>query len=83
MEIAMEGGFAAKPKNGWYARVNLDTGELEGNKRLADTMNDEFWDPILNDERFKKFVRGVYRFDEPKVELSEEFLSDMAVENEA
>jgi hypothetical protein len=60
MDIALEGNFVVKPSNGWYAKVDLDTGEVGEKKRLADTDTREFWEPLLNDERFKEFVRKKY-----------------------
>lgn len=60
MDIALEGKFVAKPKNGWYAIVNQETGELGTNKRMADTNNAEFWDPILKNQKFKEYVRNKY-----------------------
>ena len=52
MDIALEGNFVVKPSNGWYAKVELDTGEVGEKKRLADTDTPEFWEPLLNDEKF-------------------------------
>ena len=64
MEIALEGGFVVKPKNGWYAKVDLDTGEvIEKNYRLKDTNNAEFWNPLLNSEKFQKYIESVYKVD--------------------
>jgi RecA/RadA recombinase len=60
MDIALEGNFVVKPSNGWYAKVELDTGEVGEKKRLADTDTPEFWEPLLNDEKFKEFVRKKY-----------------------
>jgi len=60
MDIALEGKFVVKPSNGWYAKVDLDTGEVKEKKRLADTDKSEFWEPLLNDDRFKEFVRKKY-----------------------
>ena len=60
MDIALEGNFVVKPSNGWYAKVDLETGEVGEKKRLADTDTREFWEPLLNDERFKEFVRKKY-----------------------
>lgn len=61
MDIALDAGCVIKPSNGWYQRVNLETGEVEEKKyRLADTNNDDFWEPILNSEKFENFVREKY-----------------------
>ena len=60
MDIALEGNFVVKPSNGWYAKVDLETGEVGDKKRLADTDNAEFWEPLLADQRFKDFIKKKY-----------------------
>ena len=60
LDIAIEGNFVTKPSNGWYAKVDQDTGEVLDKKRFADTQTEEFWKDILVDERFKEFVRKKY-----------------------
>lgn len=60
LDIALEGNFVTKPSNGWYAKVDQDTGEVLEKKRFADTQTEEFWKDILADERFKEFVRKKY-----------------------
>ena len=60
LDIALEGNFVSKPSNGWYAKVDQDTGEILDKKRFADTQTEEFWKDILADERFKEFVRKKY-----------------------
>lgn len=62
MDMALEAGSATKPKNGWYAKVDPDTGEIESkNYRLADTNTDAFWDPILVSDKFKTYVSETYQ----------------------
>jgi len=60
LDIALEGNFVTKPSNGWYAKVDQDTGEVLDKKRFADTQTEEFWKDILADVRFKEFVRKKY-----------------------
>lgn len=60
MEVALEGNFVTKPANGWYAKVDQNTGEIGDKKRLADTHNAEFWEPILHTEKFKEFIKHKY-----------------------
>jgi len=63
MDMALESGHVTKPSNGWYARVNTDTGEVENKKwRLADTDSADFWDQILENKSFKDWVRENYAF---------------------
>lgn len=60
LDIAIEGNFVVKPSNGWYAKVDQETGEVLDKKRFAETQTEEFWKDILSDERFKQFVRKKY-----------------------
>jgi RecA/RadA recombinase len=63
LDMALESGHVTKPSNGWYARVNSDTGEVEDKKfRLKDTDTSEFWDPVLKQNSFKQWVRDNYQF---------------------
>ena len=60
LDIALEGNFVTKPSNGWYAKVDQETGEVLEKKRFADTQTEEFWKDILANENFKEFVRKKY-----------------------
>jgi RecA/RadA recombinase len=60
MDIALAGGFVDKPSQGWYSIVDRVTGELGDKKRLSDTLNAGFWEPILNNDEFKSYVRSCY-----------------------
>ena len=62
LELAIAGGYVIKPSNGWYQRVNKETGEmLEGKLREKDTMTSEFWTPIFETTDFKTFVKESYQ----------------------
>lgn len=62
LDIALESGHVIKPTNGWYSKVNTETGEIEDKKwRIKETDTKEFWNDILNDKTFKDFVEGKYR----------------------
>jgi len=37
LDIALESGFVTKPSNGWYAKVNRETGEIGDKHRLVAT----------------------------------------------
>ncbi len=61
LEVALAGGFVAKPSVGWYQRVDRTTGELSGDKfREKDTLTEEFWKPILIGTEFKEFIQKTY-----------------------
>jgi len=62
LDVALVGGYVTKPSNGWYQRVDIETGECLGTKvREADTRKREFWDDMLADDGFKDFVRKGYQ----------------------
>jgi RecA/RadA recombinase len=62
LDVAIAGGYVIKPSNGWYQRVDLDTGEMVGNKvRAKDTLNGEFWEPIFETTDFAKFLEKTYK----------------------
>lgn len=64
LEVALAGGFVVKPSNGWYNKVDLETGEVVGTKvREKDTKTDEFWGDILSNQKFKDFVHNLYSID--------------------
>ena len=60
LNLAMESGHVVKPTNGWYAKVDQNTGEIGDKKRIADTSTPEFMESILNDNKFKEFVKQKY-----------------------
>ena len=60
LDIALEGNFVSKPSNGWYAKVDQETGEIGDKKRFDDTQTAEFWNDILVSEKFKEYVRKRY-----------------------
>jgi RecA/RadA recombinase len=73
LDMALESGHVIKPSNGWYSRVNTDTGEVEAKKwRLADTDSAEFWSSILEQTSFKDWVRENYSFGAISTEAEED-----------
>jgi RecA/RadA recombinase len=59
LDIAMEGGYIVKPKNGWYAKVNKETGELGTNMRAGDFIdNSEFWTTLLKETDLASFIEN-------------------------
>ena len=72
LDIALELGFVTKPSNGWYSRVEYETGEVEDKKfRAKDTNSKDFWDPVLNSKAFKEAVYNRYAISSHSI-LSEE-----------
>lgn len=78
LDMALESGHVIKPSNGWYSRVNKDTGEVEEQKfRAAQCDTKEFWLPILQSASFQQWVREKYQVANGSIltdeEISEEF----------
>ena len=62
LDVALAGNYVAKPSNGWYCRVDRETGELIDPKvREKDTLEKDFWTPIFEGTDFKKFIKGHYQ----------------------
>ena len=61
LDVALAGGYVAKPSNGWYCRVDRNTGELVQPKvREKDTLQKEFWEPVFAETDFKDFIKSQY-----------------------
>ena len=60
LDVALEGNFVQKPSNGWYAKVNHETGELSDKVRYDATQTANFMEPLLSDKKFKEYVRQKY-----------------------
>jgi len=62
LDIALESGHVIKPSNGWYTRVNGETGEIEDKKwRQKDTDSKEFWMQVLQDKTFSDWIKNRYQ----------------------
>jgi RecA/RadA recombinase len=62
LDIAIDGGYIAKPKVGWYARVNRETGEvIAPNMRAADIVdNGDLWKDIFKNTDFADYIKTRY-----------------------
>jgi RecA/RadA recombinase len=62
LELALEGGFVGKPKAGYYAKVDPETGEIppEGVKEDGVIENDEFWKDIFKTTKFAEWLKKKY-----------------------
>ena len=63
LDVALEGNYIAKPKNGWYAVVDRSTGELkQPNMRASDIVdNGAFWKQIFTETDFAKYIENKYK----------------------
>jgi RecA/RadA recombinase len=57
LEVAEAVGFVEKPKQGWFTRPTV---EGDKNWRRKDTNTEEFWTPLLGDQRFKDKVQQMF-----------------------
>jgi RecA/RadA recombinase len=61
LDVALEGGYVAKPTIGWYSKVDKTTGEIEDKKvRVAETLKESFWAPIFANTDFKQYLKDKY-----------------------
>ena len=62
LEMALDSGHVIKPSNGWYSKVDKETGEVEDKKyRMKDTESKEFWLPVLMSSSFQEWVKDNYQ----------------------
>jgi len=61
LDVALQGGYMTKPKNGWYAIVDQETGEiLEPNMREKQTYKAEIWENMFKNTNFKEYIAKKY-----------------------
>lgn len=61
LDLAIEAGVIVKPKQGWYARVNQETGEIGKNHRAADIVDSrEFWKSVLEESNLAEWIKNKY-----------------------
>lgn len=61
LDLALEAGYITKPKQGWYATVNKETGELGPNKRAGDIIdNNDFWKTLIDNTDFPEWIKNKY-----------------------
>ena len=64
LDVAIDGGYVVKPKVGWYAAVDRETGEVKApNMRAADIVdNKKFWMDMFTTTDFAKYIESQYKF---------------------
>ena len=82
LDVAIEGNFVQKPSPGWYAKVDLETGEIGDKVRFEKTQSSEFWNDILQNEQFKEFVRKKYEIAYGSIMGDVEVSDDVVLEEE-
>jgi RecA/RadA recombinase len=78
LDIALESGHVIKPSNGWYSKVDKETGEVEDKKyRIKDTDSKEFWMSIITSKSFNEFVQDRYSIAHGSIIKDEDILNDL------
>lgn len=79
LDIALESGHVIKPSNGWYSKVDKESGEIEEKKfRIKDTDTKEFWMPILMQKSFIEFVKNKYQVGTSEILKDEDIEQELA-----
>ena len=84
LDIALESGHVIKPSNGWYQKVDIETGETDEKKyRIKDTDTKDFWLPILKQQSFYNFVKNKYQVAHSEILRDEDMDKELAeIDNE-
>jgi len=63
LDVAIDGGYIVKPKAGWYATVDKETGEVkQPSQRAGDIVdNKEFWMNMFKNTDFAKYIENRYK----------------------
>ena len=77
MDAALNAQYLAKPSNGWYQKVDRETGELVGDKmRAKDVQNNkDFWMAMFEETDFADYLKKKYSVGETSL-VREEALND-------
>jgi RecA/RadA recombinase len=78
LDLALEGKFIVKPKQGWYARVDQETGEISGkNYRAGDIVdNGDFWKLIFEETNFADWIKNKYSLGTGEMMRDDEAVGD-------
>ena len=73
LDVALESGHVIKPSNGWYQKVNKETGEIDDKKyRIKDTDSKDFWLPILTSKSFYDHIKNKYSIGQGEVMMRDD-----------
>jgi len=77
LDVAVEGGYVIKPKQGWYVAYDPTTKkELSKSMREAQTSEKSFWDLILKQTDFAKYVEKTFSLSQTEMLRAEESSSE-------
>lgn len=73
LDIALAGSFVGKPSNGWYQKLDRETGEFVGGKvREKETLCEEFWTDLLSSTDFQEYIKEHFQIGAGKMYQAEE-----------
>jgi RecA/RadA recombinase len=79
LDIALESGHVVKPSNGWYSKVDMETGVIEDKKyRVKDTDTKDFWMPVMMQKSFVEFVKSKYQIGSTDILKNEDIEKELA-----
>lgn len=79
LDMALESGHVIKPSNGWYSRVDKETGEVEEQKFRATACDTkEFWMPVLISPSFQSWVKETYQVANGAILSDEDIAEELA-----
>jgi len=63
LDVALDGGYIVKPKNGWYATVDKQTGEVKQPSMRANDIvdNKDFWMEMFKNTDFAQYIENRYK----------------------
>jgi len=80
LDMALDAKLVVKPSNGWYSRVDPETGEVEDKKfRMKETDSKDFWMPLLTSKQFQEYIEKTYQIGHSNIiteDEIEEFVND-------
>lgn len=79
LDMALEAKCVVKPSNGWYSRVNMESGEVEDKKwRQKETESKEFWMPVLTSAFFRDWVANTYQVSHGQIIADDDIDQELA-----
>ena len=57
----LQGSLSSNQNNGWYAKVDQETGEIDGKNLRQKELTKDFWHDIITSDKFKKFIEDQYK----------------------
>lgn len=78
LDMALDTGHVIKPSNGWYSKVDKETGEISPQKfRMADTNTEKFWNEIITSQSFKDAIKSRYELASASIMSDEDIDAEM------